>query len=56
MIELRCLIKDVTYEHFCKTWSIYMREIFTDNAKQMSCTFYKRSECLQDVIYNDDDC
>ncbi len=56
MIELRCLIKSVAYEHLCKTWSICIRKIFTDNMKQMSCTFYKRSERLQDVIYNDDDC
>ncbi len=37
MIELCCLIKSVAYEHFCKTWSICMREISTDNAKQISC-------------------
>ena len=29
MIKLRCLIKSVTYEHFCKTWLICMRNIFT---------------------------
>jgi len=37
LIELRCLIKSVADEHFCKTWSICMRKIFTNNAKQMSC-------------------
>ncbi len=56
MIELCCLIKDVAYEHLCKTWSICTRKIFTNNIKQMSCTSYKWSEHLQDVIYNDDDC
>ncbi len=55
MIKLCCLIKNVTYEHFCKTWSICMRKIFTDNAKQISCIFYKQSKYLQNVIYNDDD-
>ncbi len=33
-----------------------MRKISTDNMKQMSCTLYKQSEHLWDVIYNDDDC
>ncbi len=56
LIELRCLIRSVTYKHFCKTWSICMRKISTDNAKQMSCILYKRSKHLQDVIYNDDNC
>ncbi len=56
MIELRCLIKSVTYEHLCKIWLICMRKISTDNMKQMSCMSYKRSECLRSVIYNDDDC
>ncbi len=56
MIELCCLIKSVAYEHLCKTWLICMRKISTDNAKQMSCTLYKWSECLWNIIYNDDDC
>ncbi len=56
MIELHCLIKSVIYESFCKIQLICMRKISTNNAKQMSCMFYKRSECLQDVIYNDDNC
>ncbi len=56
MIELCCLIKSVTYEHFCKTQSICIRKISTNNAKQMSCMLYKQSECLQDVIYNNDNC
>ncbi len=55
MIKLCCLIKSVAYEYFCKTWLICIRKIFTDNMKQMSCTSYKWNECLQDVIYNDDD-
>ena len=54
LIELRCLIKSVADEHLCKTWLICMREIFTDNMKQMSCMLYKRSKRLQNMIYNDD--
>ncbi len=56
LIKLRCLIKSVADEHFCKIQSICMRKIFINNAKQMSCTLYKRSEHLQNMIYNDDDC
>ncbi len=33
-----------------------MKKIFTNNMKQMSCTLYKQSERLQNMIYNDDDC
>ncbi len=56
MIELRCLIKSVAYEHFCKIQSICIRKISTYNMKQMSRTLYKQIERLQSVIYNDDDC
>ncbi len=56
MIKLCCLIKSVAYEHLCETWLICTRKIFINNIKQMSCMSYKQSECLQDMIYNDDDC
>ncbi len=56
MIKLHYLIKSVAYKHFCKTWSICIRKISTDNMKQMSYIFYKWSERLWNIIYNDDDC
>ncbi len=55
MIKLCDLIKSVIYEHFYKIQLICIRKISTNNVKQMSCTFNKQSEHLQDVIYNDDD-
>ncbi len=56
LIQLCCLIKSVADKHFCKIQSICTRKIFTNNMKQISCMLYKRSEHLQDMIYNDDDC
>ncbi len=53
MIKLHCLIKSVTYKHFCKIQSICMRKIFIDNDELHA---FKQSEHLQDVIYNNDDC